>query len=1253
MSDAIRETSPMITPDTLRKINQMNKAFYDSYTKKNFGRSDVLGSQYSGTVENFGYEMLLEARKIRMEKPSLKGVFGINSFEYYFDIQYSNMIETYEQQGMIEAVLRKDVFLPNKEYRLRFENCKDVYIPRAEGWGQYNNDPNTFSKVYKDKFIHTTTSPILVITDLEDESVEEVELSLLVDDGFAVDYYFYNEFSTQRHIDSYEDGTLLTNPITNEFAGLSFVWICEDIFRSLPPVNFVGNEPVEGKPILMIGTDGQNISHIYPLIYGEGSLPTQSEEGSWFLKAYSELDGFTPSGSNNSDSKITSLFYTFRNADTEEDTDYEISFSNEYIKISLSDRVTWDIKREDMNSPYYAEISLNEFLGNVETNDETYLSILTEAFTIKFSDDYLFTPYEGLCEDATSGVHVDILSDYSENSVPKLNGTIHSLGEFDGLPSYFKTMKDRTTHRSHVELYTIRDRLNRYTQLPTEKQTAGLIFDSAIPQEELKSILDEQEPAIVHVFDPDTILYVTDEEKVVSNKNILTEVTYDGPGLFGNSTMLASKNKQKFIYHGNGVFSLGSVEFDPEIETGRVYYIGNDPITYENNATAEKKRSPLTLARICDIPTTYEQLMHVEYNSPTYLFDTHYVRTECGFSIDDLEILMNDRRLHIVMTPARHLPGMQWIYESQSQLPDKTKLVNNGYVTYINIHVPNMPIDGTNFSVLAHGTGYEVDDTFYVLVGGRAYDGTVTAVDGSGGVTSIEVDVPEGDTVSIYNIDGTETVLKTNTISSEHGADLEVLLEIPQSIIDAHAVTTYDGEPPEGLISFAYDSYNNIFLYELQSDWTWLRICQVSGLQNVENPYDESDRAIRSFDYAFFEELLSDPYRADINIFTDPDDNITENELVEYAVGIKGETEQTDLSQYITMQNMPNAFYSLICTSDADNGHFNLNTYVLDSPDGYEVTLPRFNLNNTIEYYNPSNRLIISDTETLNPVQPTMFVYMPTHNKRIDNMTFMTDTILVSNAHVMTYKDFCPDMVGSNRKLKANVYYYPEYELRSEYYVAKNNFMMLGRNALITYIRDTFGSEAEPFVYENSDYRYEHDALVDYIMERWPVNEPAYVKDGLKVHGYADDTVIDVTTGLPVGNAPTGAFVPVTSEVIETSVTCGTRKQQSEPLNIFIIEDDEFDGFSNDFRVHDENGVDITSTSVVIWRGNKYIFREEWMRLMKPIIEGYYNSRDGRFYYDAEFHDRIPEDDDLIYCDINTGQYYKWNGFNYVLIVIS
>ena len=109
----------------------------------------------------------------------------------------------------------------------------------------------------------------------------------------------------------------------------------------------------------------------------------------------------------------------------------------------------------------------------------------------------------------------------------------------------------------------------------------------------------------------------------------------------------------------------------------------------------------------------------------------------------------------------------------------------------------------------------------------------------------------------------------------------------------------------------------------------------------------------------------------------------------------------------------------------------------------------------------------------------------------------------------------------------------------------------------------------------------------------------------------------------------------------------------STPENIFIIEDVSFTGFSNTFRVHDENGADITSSSIIIWHGNKYIFYDdEWVQLAKSVVEGYYNINDKMFYHDQNYQNIIIPDIDLIYKDLSSGEVYKWDGSNYILINI-
>ena len=150
-----KEFSTFVTPDSLRKILQLLKNFYAGYTKKNYGYEDINGSQYTGNIHNFGSELLLEARKILMNKPSLKQMFIQNTFDFYFNIQYSGLIDTYDQQSLLVATIEKDVLLSNKKYYIRFDNCDDKFILRSESW----SDPI----VRRDHFVHTKTPPTLVI----------------------------------------------------------------------------------------------------------------------------------------------------------------------------------------------------------------------------------------------------------------------------------------------------------------------------------------------------------------------------------------------------------------------------------------------------------------------------------------------------------------------------------------------------------------------------------------------------------------------------------------------------------------------------------------------------------------------------------------------------------------------------------------------------------------------------------------------------------------------------------------------------------------------------------------------------------------------------------------------------------------------------------------------------------------------------------------------------------------------------------
>ena len=101
--------TPLASPDTLRKALKLLKRYYSGYTDKYKGYSDVDGYKYNGTVENFGSEIYFETRKLLMQRPPIELVFPGNTFNFYFDISYSELINTYEQQNMFVATLKNDV----------------------------------------------------------------------------------------------------------------------------------------------------------------------------------------------------------------------------------------------------------------------------------------------------------------------------------------------------------------------------------------------------------------------------------------------------------------------------------------------------------------------------------------------------------------------------------------------------------------------------------------------------------------------------------------------------------------------------------------------------------------------------------------------------------------------------------------------------------------------------------------------------------------------------------------------------------------------------------------------------------------------------------------------------------------------------------------------------------------------------------------------------------------------------------------
>ena len=116
--NVLKRKYPITTPDTLRRVLHANKAFFDTHVKKNEGYVDTNGSVYNGTVENFGGELLLESRKLLLNKPSIDKIKVSSEFLQYFDIKYAGDVSTYEQQNLIICTLKEKVFTDNHTWQI-------------------------------------------------------------------------------------------------------------------------------------------------------------------------------------------------------------------------------------------------------------------------------------------------------------------------------------------------------------------------------------------------------------------------------------------------------------------------------------------------------------------------------------------------------------------------------------------------------------------------------------------------------------------------------------------------------------------------------------------------------------------------------------------------------------------------------------------------------------------------------------------------------------------------------------------------------------------------------------------------------------------------------------------------------------------------------------------------------------------------------------------------------------------------------
>ena len=1260
MSDIPKRYEYYLSPDGVRKLSQLMKNHFDGYPSKDKLYNDSNGLQYNGSVYNFGSEILMETNKLKMTRPPIRNLSYGKDTTFYFDIKYSNIINTYEQQNMLCCFLKKDVLVASHKYYIAFNNVTEFFVIRSTNTSAGNtfNPSKGNTVIFKDIFYKTTDFPILIETYEENGETITIEHELSIRDGESTPtFYFHSNDLTDAYIDSIVDDTLSTIELIDEYNGLPFIWFTTESFEYLPKLDLSDNIDQNGHPFLTFGTDGNGTSRIYPNCY-ENNFPPHvyDEHYEWYLKVEAR-DGysFIPDDEPGDKSanyqipiKSISLWYArliesepsvIKKIEVPIDSDVVVTlddcstyFVHSYWYFKKRTPSDWDWDPITFHNPNYAwhvYETQDQFRWTTFAMNHMDEWPLCPGFRIKFLNDYLYK-WESKLVGTVSGIHIDATDERSNNGIVEKYGVSHMMGEFDGLPSYMGKQLDRTIHHSHVDIYSIRDHNNLWTQQPMKKQTSGLLLDSAIPQNELPELISV-DPSIKY----NNIVsnqYDTDTDTIVSMYNVLSNITYvdTETNVFADYTNKGNKKYKRFFYHGSNYFSLDVFGLDPLTEYARGYVISNDGIKYENNDESPYPKPKRTIARICDIPTSMLQLTNVPDYAPSILIDWNtsdlpYVRTLCNYEINDVERLRNNpydvlikyndiveydetnhRYNEIIFPNGYDLSGVLTYtgdyYKHKSQLSETLTLTFG---------------DGGNTTMVVNtaGSGYNVNDKFKFNIGGRYFTGTVVeSVAGAPTVvTTIDDDgVPDVsiDNINVSNLPNAITTYHTTTIEGS-GDGLIINLEIDSDIWNGKQPKV-DDNYIDGLYLYQYDEYGHVWIHSYDNDHGWDDGVQVTGPSIIPNPYDLIDLDKRKMVNVYIMNLVNNNRKLLYNTPISVDSTYSmmkrtiETDIPTSDIGMD------DISGILNDKhiNYQNTYYTPVINGNEtdinlytrypytyqDNHYGNYHSYVL----------PRFNTLNIPSYFNTTNRILWSIHKDKTYSQPDLWYYNPNETNFVLYDNVSTDYHSIKSSRKLSYYDIMKDQLttqGSRFIAKENIYRYNECESDS---FNELQIMLNGktRDELLVYIRDNCGPDAFPLKVETIN-PFTKSMLVGYCLTIPP---KPYSKSSIKMVAQQYTTVAQrvessegTETIVPTGGEPvTGMFEPLSYSIHDLNYTTTNEMEPSILFVFTIMKNDQLVSFKH-FHMYDENGIDISKMSLLIYDGDKYLFDEETDNWRQPI----------------------------------------------------
>jgi hypothetical protein len=262
--------------------------------KKNNGYVDTNGSVYNGTVNNFGGELLLESRKLFLNKPNIDKINVSSEFLYYFDIKYAGDVSTYEQQNLIICTLKENVFTDNHTWKLKFpcdSRPRKISLPDTNKNNIDLGIVHSLSKsdgiICRESFFQTDKDVVIV--------KDGVEIPLKFSKYGNNTIYARPRNCEKEYLFDISDPEIDTNIIGNMTDDLTDIeWRNQVMFYiHNDALDMCTYEPINAQsyddfPLLRYGSNGHDNSFVFPGMepgsnISVGNVPEELH-GEWFIE---------------------------------------------------------------------------------------------------------------------------------------------------------------------------------------------------------------------------------------------------------------------------------------------------------------------------------------------------------------------------------------------------------------------------------------------------------------------------------------------------------------------------------------------------------------------------------------------------------------------------------------------------------------------------------------------------------------------------------------------------------------------------------------------------------------------------------------------------------------------------------------------------------------------------------------------------------------------------------------------------------